>query len=298
GSWWIGTESGLYHYRPASAATTRYGRQEGLSNNIVYGIVADSSGGFWLSTQNGLTHVPGDRENGSVRRYYREDGLSNDQFLPLAYHRSRTDGRYFFGGVNGLSVFSDADLSASTAGADVMLTEITLYGRERVRTIAENLAELRQVSVFASEKSIAISFALPAGQLPSSSKFRYRLEGFNEEWRNLTNERTIRFNNLAAGQYTLRIQGAGANGNFGDQETQLQINVRQFVVERLWFQIFIVAMFAGLLLYIIQGRLKERLRNEKLRTQLSSDIHDEVSGLLAGITLQAELLKSRTEDET
>jgi len=59
-----------------------------------------------------------------------------------------------------------------------------------------------------------------------------------------------------------------------------------------------VATFAGLLVFIIQGRLRERLRNEQLRTQLSSDIHDEVSGLLAGITLQAELLKNKTEDDT
>ncbi|MEO0734159.1 MAG: triple tyrosine motif-containing protein, partial [Bacteroidota bacterium] len=285
GSWWVGTESGLYHYLPASETTVHYGRQEGLSNNIVYGIVPDSSGGFWLSTQNGLTHVPANRANGSFRRYYRENGLSNDQFLPFAYYRSRRDGRYFFGGVNGLSVFRDKDLSTSTAGADVMLTEINLYGRDSERIIAKNLDELRQVTAFAWEKSIAISFALPAGQLPSSSKFRYRLEGFNEEWRNLTNERTIRFNNLASGQYTLRIQGAGANGNFGDQETRLRINVRQYVVEQLWFQVFIVVLFAGLLIFIIQARLKERLRNEKLRTQLSSDIHDEVSGLLAGITL-------------
>jgi len=59
----------------------------------------------------------------------------------------------------------------------------------------------------------------------------------------------------------------------------------------------IIAAFAGLIFFILQGKLQERLRNEQLRTQLSADIHDEVSGLLAGITLQAELLKNKTDDE-
>lgn len=297
-NWWLGTESGLYRYERSTGDITAYGRQEGLSNNIVYGIIPDSTGGFWLSTQNGLTRMMGDFQQGSFRRYYQEDGLSNDQFNRFSFYRSKQDGRYCFGGINGLTVFQESDLASSSAGADVMLTEITVFGREEERKIANNLAAVRQVTVLPQEKGIAISFALPAGQLPSSSQFRYRLDGFNDDWINLTNERTIRFNNLRSGNYTLRIQGAGANGNFGNQETRLFINVRQYIIEKLWFQIIVVVAFAGLLLFIIQARLRERLRNEQLRTQLSSDLHDEVSGLLAGITLQAELLKNRTEDES
>jgi signal transduction histidine kinase len=76
------------------------------------------------------------------------------------------------------------------------------------------------------------------------------------------------------------------------------MTVRQYVFERTWFQLLVVLVIAGLFFFILQARLRERLRNERLRTQLSSDIHDEVSGLLAGITLQAELLQGRTDDET
>jgi len=294
--WWVGTDAGLIHYRPLRGEATRYSRREGLSSNVVYGIVPDSAGGLWLSTENGLTYVPKGGDPGSFRRYYREDGLSNDEFLPFSLHRGN-DGRYYFGGVNGLTTFREEDLSSSTAGSDVMLTEINIFGRNSERAMVSNLANLKQVTVFAGEKSVAISFALPAGQLPSSSQFRYQLEGFNDDWVPLVNERTIRFNNLASGRYNLRIQGAGANGNYGQRELNLTLNVRQYLVERRWFQIMCVLAFAGLIFYILQAKLRERLRNEQLRTQLSADIHDEVSGLLAGITLQAELLKNKTDDE-
>ena len=36
---------------------------------------------------------------------------------------------------------------------------------------------------------------------------------------------------------------------------------------------------------------------ERLRTQLASDLHDEVSGLLAGISLQSELIRDQLEDD-
>lgn len=296
GDWWLGTDAGLLHRPVDKRETEQFGRREGLSSNVVVGIVADSTGGFWLSTQNGLVHLPADRKPGNFRRYYREDGLANDEFLPFSYHRGK-DGRYYFGGANGLTTFRENDLSFSAAGAEVMLTEIIVYGRNSERRLVSELRKLRQVTVFASEKSVAISFALPAGQLPSSSQFRYRLEGFNDDWVPLVNERTIRFNNLPSGKYVLRVQGAGANGNYGKDELNLTINVRQYVVEKLWFQILMIVAFAAMIFFILQGRLRERLRNEQLRTQLSADIHDEVSGLLAGITLQAELLKNKTEDE-
>ena len=296
GDWWIGSDTGLLHLRRATGDCRRYDRRAGLSHNEVVGVVPDSTGGFWLSTRNGLVHLPTDRQAGSVRRYFREDGLANDEFLPLSYHRDAT-GRYYFGGTNGLTAFRERDLDRATAGSRVMLTGVTVYGRTTERTILTDLDELRLVTVFAKEKSIAVSFALPAGRLPGGRRFRYRLEGFNDEWVPLVNEQTIRFNNLPSGRYMLRIQGAGANGNFGGGERKLAIHVRQYLIEQLGTQIFLVLAFGGLILYIIHGRYQERLRNEQFRTQLSADIHDEVSGLLAGITLQTELLKGRIEDE-
>lgn len=297
-NWWLGTDNGLYKVPMfPNGEAARFTRLDGLSSNEVYGIAPDSSGGLWLSSPGGLTHLSASLNPDDFRRYYREDGLADDEFTPQSFHVSRA-GEYLFGGVNGITVFREKDFSVNATGADVLITEVNVYGRNEVRVINTDLQELKQVTVFSYEKSVAVSFALPVGHLPSSTQFRYRLEGFNDTWVPLTNERTIRFNNLESGKYQLRIQGAGANGNFGDRETRLAINVRQYIYEHLWFQGLVILMFALLIFWILQSKLRERLRNEQLRTQLSSDIHDEVSGLLAGITLQAELLKNRTDDET
>ena len=296
GKWWLGTQSGLQCVNPIDSSVVTYTRQNGLSSNSVVGIVPDSTGGYWVSTRDGLVHLPKDVDNGTFRRYYTEDGLASDDFQPFAAHRDHT-GRYFFGGVTGLSVFRDQDLSLEKAGSDVMLTEVAIYGRGESRVRTRNLDELEAIEVKASEKSIALSFALPVGQRPSLTQLRVKLDGFNDEWRELRNERTVRYNNLPSGNYVLMVQAADANGNYGDRMRTLRIHVRQYVIEKTWFQFLIATVIVGLFFFILQAKLRERLRNEQLRTQLSSDIHDEVSGLLAGITLQAELLQHRTEDE-
>ena len=299
GAWWLGTDGGLHRYDPLTQMVDHYGRNRGLSSNVVVGIVPDSVGGYWLATTNGLTHLPAEPTVGSLRRYYREDGLADSDLNPFAAYRNPTDGRYFFGGQNGLTVFRESDLNARAAGSDVMLTEVIIYGRDQERRINRQLDQVRQVTMKPSEKSIAIGLALPVGQRPTSSRFRVRLAGFegDEEWRELVGEHTVRYNNLPEGTYELQVQGGGANGNYGTTTRTLKIHVRQAFLEQRWFQLMLALFIVGLIVGILQGKLRERLRNEQLRTQLSSDIHDEVSGLLAGITLQTELLKHRTDDE-
>jgi signal transduction histidine kinase len=43
--------------------------------------------------------------------------------------------------------------------------------------------------------------------------------------------------------------------------------------------------------YALRFRLMHKLKIERLRTKIAADIHDEVSGLLAGIAMQAEVLQ-------
>ncbi len=65
---------------------------------------------------------------------------------------------------------------------------------------------------------------------------------------------------------------------------------------RPWFLAILSLLGAALIYGILRYRLEEKLRMERLRTQLASDLHDEVSGLLAGISLQSELLRSQVQD--
>ncbi|MEL6143688.1 MAG: hypothetical protein AAFU67_18965, partial [Bacteroidota bacterium] len=161
GMLWVGTRGGLLHFDPKQERLlNHYGRNNGLSSNLIVGILPDSSGGFWLSTFNGISHIqPGPKP--LFRRYYRADGLSNDEFEKYAYHLGQ-DGRYYFGGINGLTVFYPHELASGRLDANVVLTEISLYGRGQPRLLNKDLDELEEVVVRPNEKGIAVSFALPA----------------------------------------------------------------------------------------------------------------------------------------
>lgn len=293
---WLGTRGGLHRLDIKKNELSFYGRKDGLSSNIIYGILDDGLNGFWLSTANGITHLRKGKDQIEFRRYYRSDGLSSDEFSPMAFLRAK-NGRYYFGGINGLSAFYPQELTELATDAKVVITQIILYGREKERILNRKLEEIKEVVVQANEKGIAVQFALPAITRSDRNRFRVKLDGLQTDWVALNNEHTARFNNLNAGRYTLHIQGADANGNYASSIVSIPIRVRQYIYERTWFLVLMALSIAGLVIGFLQSRARERLRSEQLRTQLSSDIHDEVSGLLAGITLQTELLQTYTEDK-
>ena len=80
----------------------RYGEEDGLPANLVYGLLGDGRGNLWLSSDKGLTRF--DPRTERFRTYDWRDGLQGDEFNGGAYHRSPR-GELFFGGVNGFNAF-------------------------------------------------------------------------------------------------------------------------------------------------------------------------------------------------
>jgi hypothetical protein len=120
GTLWVGTDGGgLNRLDSATNSFTRFGEEAGLPNNVIYSILEDNKGYLWLSTNYGISHF--DPTAGkSVRNYTVDDGLQGNEFNSNASARDR-DGRLYFGGVNGLTVFNPALISESPFVPPVVL---------------------------------------------------------------------------------------------------------------------------------------------------------------------------------
>lgn len=294
GSLYLGTRGGVYHYDPKTEALEHFERSDGLSNNIVSAILPGEDESLWISTYNGISHYHPNRVP-VFRNYYRTDGLSNDEFN---IHSSllASDGRYYFGGVNGLTAFHPQQLNRRGPPPTVLVSRVILAGAEE-RQLDTGLNGDREVVVGSDEKGITVYLALPPHVIGERHRIRVMLEGFNKDWIELDDERTVRYNNLNSGRYRLLAQATDANGDYGEAMTVLPFLVRVHFYQERWFIILLALTILGFIVGLLQSKSREKLRNELLRTQLSSDIHDEVSGLLAGITMQSELLQTYTEDE-
>ena len=107
GEIWIGTfGGGLNKFIPGkNGAPDRFQRiteSDGLANNVIKGILEDSEGNLWVSSNKGLTRM--NLQSQSFKNYDTNDGLQSKEFSELACLKKK-NGEMIFGGVNGFNAF-------------------------------------------------------------------------------------------------------------------------------------------------------------------------------------------------
>ncbi len=87
----IGTNGGLNIVRLGEGDKekfrfTNYDDEDGLSSDVIYGIIEDDKGIIWLSTNKGLSKF--DPYEKKFRNYEKSDGLPAEEFSPRSYLKS------------------------------------------------------------------------------------------------------------------------------------------------------------------------------------------------------------------
>lgn len=296
-SLWIGSSNGLNRMNPQNEQIESYDKSNGLANNQVCGIVADENGNFWISTYNGLSYF--DTYSKLFKNFYKTDGLSDDEFNRFSFYKDEND-TYYFGGVNGMNVFKKEDLLTDEAIPPLVLTKLTKYNsrKDTLIVMTSNLNHIDELVISPYDTYFQLNFSLPKYVQSEKNQFVSKLEGLENNWNYLGNNPQVRYNNLPAGNYTLLLKGADPNGNWHGIPYSVKIRVIPVFYKTLTARIIMAVLLALLIWGVFQYQLEQRLKVEKLRTKISSDLHDEVSGLLSGIAMQTDVLKEISKDET
>ncbi len=97
---WLGTQGrGLveYYLDKDSIAFNKF-----IMNSVIYGIILDKSGRFWMSSNDGIFSIDG-ADGYAACQYKIQSGLQSPEFNTGAY--ALGDSLVYFGGINGLNLF-------------------------------------------------------------------------------------------------------------------------------------------------------------------------------------------------
>jgi signal transduction histidine kinase/ligand-binding sensor domain-containing protein len=291
----LGTTNGLTIMAPERGEFEHYDRDKGLASNTVCGIVPDEHGNFWISTYNGLSYF--DVQNKRFRNFYAIDGLSHDEFNRFAYLRG-PNGRFYFGGVNGLNVFNSEDLLVQAEAPPLVLTKVLRYNARQNQTSVQyaNLANLDRLVIGPNDSYFTVQFTLPQYINIRRNFYQTFLEGYDKGWSSASNAPNLRLNKLPPGKYNLRVKAVDANGNEAAANLQIPILIQPAFHQTILFRFLVLLLAIGLASLWFRHRLERGLEVERVRIKLSSDLHDNVSGSLAGIAAQADILQTKKLD--
>lgn len=216
---WVGAfTAGLYRIDRKTGASSVLTERDGLTNNVVYRILADTGGRLWLSTNFGLSVY--DPDTGIVQNLGRRDGLRNQEYNSGSAF-SGDDGLLYFGGTLGVDVIAPTQLPRRSAPARPVLTSLQLLSRQSDSDARSGTAtdivytpgiDLRDENSVFTIGMTAIDFLAPA-----AAQLRYRVNGLHTGWIYPHQARTeFSLNHLPAGHYRLEVQAAGRDGQFGE----------------------------------------------------------------------------------
>ncbi len=293
---WLGTNNGFMLLNTQNEIVTEaYSTQDGLVSKSVCGIMVDEKENLWLSTFFGLSHFK--RKEKTFQNFYQKDGITHFEFNRMAFYQDKS-GKYYFGSMNGITAFRPEDVLRES-------TEHLLVTTRIIKSYADRDSQEVQMSGFDIEKPqiikpnyayFEVHFAVP-NILSDDIRYSAWLENYEQDWNFLGTTPKVRYSKLPAGAYQLHIKAVDAKGNPSKNELLLPISVQEAFYKKTWFHLSLV-LLAGLILWaVLQYNANQKLKVEQLRTKLSSDLHDEVSGLLAGIAMQSDLVQMTVEKE-
>lgn len=265
---WIGTAGGgLNLYHPEADSFTYYLEKDGLPNGVVYGILEDAKGNLWMSTNYGISRF--DPETETFRNFDAGDGLQSNEFNSGAYAKGK-NGQFYFGGINGLTVFHPSRIKSNPYLPEVTLTSLTQD--DQPIGLESSVETAQEVVLEWPQNSLEFGFAALSYNQPTKNQYAYRLEGFDTNWHFIGTKRDGRYTNLPGGEYTLLLKATNSDGIWNELPQQIKVTVIPPFWQTTWFRVLLgvvtVAVVAGgfrLRTKAIQDRNRdlERLVNER-----------------------------------
>ena len=265
GKMYVGTTSGLvcltFHGKKIEA--TYIGREQGLLNDMIHGVLEDGNGFLWLGTNRGL--IKYNPKNGSSHDYYYSAGVQIGEFSDDAYYQCPYTGSLFFGGIDGLLYLDRKVAAAPEFNPDILLRRLWI-GRKAVSLGDHYAADGKSVQLEGAVVSFSLSFAVPDYLTGEEVEYSFILEGYDKQWTSFSSLNEASYTEVPAGDYIFKVR---YKKDVFDTEYKLfsiPIHILPPWYQSMWayvFYILLVVLFVIYLLhkYILHERILKRLLN-------------------------------------
>lgn len=277
------------------------GPRHGLPGYPLYRVVDDGRGSLWLSSARGVLQLSveaveraldGRAGRVEIAWYGQHDGMRSIECHRLSQPSGglAADGSVWFATTHGfVRIFPDRVAQAPPPLVDV--EGVSVDGR------AAQLGT--EVVVPAGAHAIEVRYTALEFSSPEKVRFRYRMEGFDPDWVDAGEDRTIRYNGLPPGSYRLSIAARAGVGAWSEPVAAASLRQMPRFYQTGWFAALAAAAIGLLITAFVRWRIHVARGRYALvlaeRNRISGEWHDTLLAGFAAISWQLEEALSRME---
>ena len=279
----IGGEGGLSRFAAGRFVTIT--KKNGLPGNSLSAIVEDEDGFLWLAGALGILRV----SQAELERALRDpsyvmrgvtfdagDGLRGlpRQREPFPTAARAADGKLWFATTGGVAVIDPRHWPSNAVPPTVLVEEIVADDRQ--------LRAASGVELPPGTRNLKIRFAALSLTAPDRVRFRYRLDGYDDEWHGPVATRTVSYTNLPPRHYRFRVAACNDDGVWNEAGATLAFAILPAFHQTRGFQALLVAVMGAVAWTAYRWRVRQvtarldRQFEERLseRTRIARELHD------------------------
>lgn len=270
GTLYVGTTSGLVCLTRCEGrlAASYIGREQGLLNDMVHGVLEDDAGFVWLSTNRGL--VKYNPANGTWHTYYYSAGIQIGEFSDGAYYRCPRTGLLFFGGIDGL-LYMDGKAKPGTGYCPDILLRRLRVGEKEVNLDDYYATDRKSLQLEGPEAAFTLSFVAPDYLEQEELEYACMLEGFDRQWTPFSNRSEASYAGVPAGDYVFRVLCKKDVADTEYKSLAIPVHIRQPWYLSMGMRLagcLLVGLVGCLLFYFVR---RHYLREHTLKQQLLAE---------------------------
>lgn len=309
------------HESPIASRVSRFTSKEGLFDDVLFEILEDDFGYFWMSCPKGIFRVARSDlermekrkiERLNCRAFVKDDGMASAVCTGVAKPsgwKSR-NGQLWFSTTKGV-VTVNPEIKVNSTPPPVLIEEVIADGQDQsLKFNLQSRGAGANASTLNAEHGTwtlqpgrgelefhytALSFAAP-----EKNRFKYKLTGFDRDWVEAGARRVAYYNNLKPGDYTFHVIACNNDGVWNSLGANVKLRLLPRFWQTWWFLGFCgVAAFVavgGTARYLTKRKMQRELETlerqhalERERARIAQDIHDDLGAGLTRITMLSDL---------
>lgn len=301
GHLWFGTSAGVTLYIPGNddtlAKMVNFGASHGMRLVQTQFLWFDDNDQLWQGTNGGIHRmdVATYRQTGHMAiEHYKlsKSGIGVETMHKAAL--TAANGHIWFGTMEGIIVLDTESLERiernppQTYLSSVAFNGVHVAGPffERAGLTIDGAMSRSFMKFPYGNNTYSFQFTGIEFLFPDNVSYQYRLEGFDTDWKSLSNGNTATYTNLGAGNYTFLVQSRVGAGPWSSAVSGFSFSVAKPYWQTVWFWSIMFLGIGTILYSFIQYRI-----NSLERSKLAVMVEEKTSHLRDALIEKEVLLK-------
>ena len=264
---WAGTEKGLYRYNVNSDAFYPFfDVHMDISTFPTGGIIEDDDHNLWLTSFSSIIKL-----NPSTKEFFiygEKFGIGKNSLAVWGKSFKNKNGQLYIGNGDGFSIFHPQDLEIkkdfTVSLTDFFINNIPVLPGKQA-PIQKPIEELNELNLQYNQNNIGFNFSAMDYRNPETIQYFTMLEGYDNTWRKVVDEKNSHYFNLPQGTLIYHIKAFNKNGEQAEKIITVIVNPPWW--QTWWFRISAIVLLAAVFYLLIRWWFSRKFKLQIERSE-------------------------------